>query len=509
MENLPSPRATGGRGWRETDARPGVAAYASAAAIVFVTIGLAFVLHRLIPHANLSLLFLTVVLIVAARAGLGPSLLASVLSFLAFNYFFTRPYYTLKVADEGDVATLAFFLVMASITGNLGARMRREVHRRRKSLRRMSDLYEFSRLMSAAVDPAAIPGQLAMHLQASLDRPVRVLVANGDGAPLEQARAGTAPELSTAVVEQAWHALDPAAVTNGPWTFFRLEAGDQKVGLAAVYGPIAEDLADSARSLCEQAGVAIDRSRLVGDLEETRLVYETEQLRSALLSSVSHDLRTPLASIIGSTTSLLEYGDAFSPADRRELLATIVDESRRLDRHIQNLLDMTRIGRGGLSLRRDWVDLRDVVSGALQRLQGGRRRGEVVTHLPESLPLLWVHGALLEQALVNLLDNALRFSPPDGTVTIEARNLGPALEIDVIDQGPGIPEVERELIFDMFYTVQHGDRGRQGTGLGLTICRAMVGAHGGSVEAFAGPGNRGTCMRITLPLGESTGDESA
>ena len=499
MENL----LVDGRGWREADARAGAAAYAGAAAIVVVTVGLAFVLHELIPHANLSLLFLTVVLVVAARAGLGPSLLASVLSFLAFNYFFTRPYYTLKVADEGDVATLAFFLVMASITGNLGARMRREMRRRRVSLRRISDLYEFSRLMSAAVDPAVIPGQLATHLQASLERPVRVLVANGDALPREQAGAGIAPELPAAVVEQAWKTPATGAFNSGPWTLFRLAAGDQRIGLAAVYGAIGDESADSARSLCEQAGVAIDRSRLVGDLEETRLVYETEQLRSALLSSVSHDLRTPLASIIGSTTSLLEYGEAFSAADRQDLLATIVDESRRLDRHIQNLLDMTRIGRGGLSLRRDWVDLRDVVSGALHRLQDSRRNVEIVTHLPESLPLLWVHGALLEQALVNLLDNALRFSPPDGTVTIAARCREERMEIDVIDQGPGIPDVERELIFDMFYTARHADRGAPGTGLGLTICRAMVGAHGGSVEALAGPGNRGACMRITLPMAEA------
>jgi two-component system sensor histidine kinase KdpD len=358
--------------------------------------------------------------------------------------------------------------------------------------------------MSAAVDPAAIPGQLATHLQASLDRPVRVWVANGNGngQPCERARVGNAPDLPAALVAQAWDAADPGAFFSEPWTFFRLEAGDQKIGLAAVYGAVGGELGDSARSLCEQAGVAIDRSRLVGDLEETRLVYETEQLRSALLSSVSHDLRTPLASIIGSTTSLLEYGDAFSPADRRELLATILDESRRLDRHIQNLLDMTRIGRGGLSLRRDWVDLRDVVSGALHRLHGSRRSVKVVTRLPEPLPLLWVHGALLEQALVNLLDNALRFSPPEGTVTIEAKIRDQTMEIDVIDEGPGIPEGERELIFDMFYTARHGDRGRQGTGLGLTICRAMVGAHGGSVEALAGPGDRGARMRITLPMVE-------
>ena len=467
---------------------------------VIATVGLAFVLHRLMPHANLSLLFLTAVLVVAARTGLGPSLLASMLSFLAFNYFFTRPYYTLKVADEGDVATLVFFLIMASITGNLAARMRREVHGRRISLRRISDLYEFSRLMSAAVSPDVIPGQLAEHLHSSLGRPVRVLVAGDQDTLRQNASAGSAPELPPGLAKRAWAAPGPDEYRCDEWTFFRLEAGDQALGLAAVFGAIDGELADSARSLCEQAGVAMDRSRLVGDLEEARLVYETEQLRSALLSSVSHDLRTPLASIIGSTTSLLEYGDSFSSADRRELLSTVVDEAQRLDRHIQNLLDMTRIGRGGLSLRRDWVDLRDVVSGALHRLQDDRRDVQVITRLPDSLPLLWVHGALVEQALVNLLDNAYRFAPAGSDVAIEARDTDGHMEIDIVDQGPGIPEDERELIFDMFYTARQGDRASRGTGLGLTICRAMVGAHGGSVRAYAGPGSRGTRMCITLPM---------
>lgn len=485
-------------------------AYASAVGIVAGTMALAFLLHRLMPHANLSLLFLTAVLVIAAHAGLGPSLLASVLSFLAFNYFFTRPYYTLKVADEGDVATLAFFLVMASITGNLAARMRREIRKRLESLRRMSELYEFSRLMSSAVDLQPIPTQLATHLHGTLNRPVRVLLAEDGAVPEERAGSGDAPALPVTLVQRAWSQESPGEFTDGSWTLFRVQGGDWSVGLAAVYGDLDEELTYLARSLCEQAGIAMDRNRLVEDLEETRLVYETEQLRSALLSSVSHDLRTPLASIIGAASSVLEYGDSFSPEDRRELLVTVLEESRRLDRHIQNLLDMTRIGQGGLRLRRDWVDLRDVVSSAMTRLHGSMKDVEVVPLLPDTLPLLWVHGVLIEQALVNLLDNAIRFSPPGGSVTIESRSREGSIEIDVCDQGPGIPASEREQIFDMFYTARLGDRGRRaGTGLGLTICRGMAGAHGGTVEALPGPSGRGTRMRITLPLTDAGGRPEA
>ena len=288
---------------------------------------------------------------------------------------------------------------------------------------------------------------------------------------------------------------------KGRWTFIPLATSRGLVGLAAIEAHLDTGQADSARSMCEQAGVVIDRTQLARDLEETRVVYETEQLRSALLSSVSHDLRTPLASIIGSTTSLLEYGESFSPGDRRELLQTVVEESQRLDRHIQNLLDMTRIGKGGLKLRRDWVDLHDMVSSALSRLRAELKDIQVDIEMSSQLPLVWVHGALIEQALVNLLDNAIRFSPAGGRISILARTNGETIEIDVCDQGPGIPVSEREVIFDMFYTARQGDRGKnQGTGLGLTICRGMIGAHHGSVTALPGPEDRGTCMRISLPI---------
>jgi two-component system sensor histidine kinase KdpD len=478
-----------------------VSAYAGAVGMVLITVGLAYLLHRLMPHANLSLLFLTGVLMVAARSGLGPSLLASVLSFLAFNYFFTKPYFTLQVADDGDVATLAFFLVIAAITGNLAARMYREISMRQHSLQRTSELYDFSRQMSSAAGTEAVPAALAQHLHKTLGRGVWVLLSDAGKAPTARTQAGDPPELTTDEIEAAWSSAAPEPVSIAPWTFLVLTTRRELMGLVAIQGDLDPEQLDSVRSLCEQAGVALDRTRLVEDLEETRVVYETEQLRSALLSSVSHDLRTPLASIIGSTTSLLEYGDSFSPDDRRELLETVVEESQRLDRHIQNLLDMTRIGQGGLKLRRDWVDLHDTVSSALNRLRGDLRGLQVDIDIAPTVPLLWIHGVLIEQALVNLLDNAIRYSPDNGRIRVSARAQGAVVEIDVCDEGPGIPESERELVFDMFYTARHGDRGKhKGTGLGLTICRGMVGAHHGEVVALEGPNGQGTCMRISLPI---------
>jgi two-component system sensor histidine kinase KdpD len=213
-----------------------------------------------------------------------------------------------------------------------------------------------------------------------------------------------------------------------------------------------------------------------------------------------------LASIIGSTTSLLEYGDSFSDTDRKDLLSTVVEEAQRLDRHIQNLLDMTRLGQGSLTLRRDWVDLNDIVSSAEERMRDVLK-GSIVHHeIQQGIPLLWLHGVLIEQALVNLLDNAIRFSPPEGVITISAHHEGGDVTIDVCDEGPGVPEPERNRIFDMFYTIRDADRrDLQGTGLGLAICRGMVVAHGGTVAAMEGRDGKGACMRIVLPVMQPDG----
>jgi two-component system sensor histidine kinase KdpD len=242
------------------------------------------------------------------------------------------------------------------------------------------------------------------------------------------------------------------------------------------------------------------RTRLVTELEDARVSGETERLRSALLSSVSHDLRSPLASMIGSASSLASYWSAISEGDRRSLLDTIQQEGERLDRYIQNLLDMTRLGHSGLTLNRDWIGVDELLGSAVSRLQRYQPDVRVQTTIAADVPTIWVHPALIEQAVFNVLENAAKFSPPGEPVQVDAKLVDDALRIDVRDRGPGIPEDERARIFDMFYSVERGDRGRHGTGLGLAICQGMVGAHGGSVQALPRPDGRGTVIRITLPL---------
>lgn len=471
-----------------------------------VAVGVALLFAQLatyvLPHANLSLVFLTAVLIMASRTGLGPGLLTGLLSFLAYNYFFIGPQFTFRVDDDGDIATLLFFLLMAAVTGNLAAGMRREMEKNQASIERLSSLHEFGQRMLSAVDEAQVVSLLRAQLRTALAVPVEVLTPGASGA-LTAPPQGAAEDLDPALADRAWSSTSSDPLEAGGWAFYRLRSPQGPLALVAIQSmPGSEGFNDLARSLCHQASLALDRVMLAGELAAAKLTSETEQLRSALLSSVSHDLRTPLASIIGSTSSLHDYGDAFSPHDRHELLATVLAEARRLDRYIQNLLDMTRIGQGAISLHRDWVDIRDLIASATARLQtAGEAPPPFDVHVDDEVPMLWVHGVLIEQALVNLLDNAARFSPPGGQVAIDAHRVEEHLEITVCDQGPGIPVEEQDKVFDMFYTVRQGDRvGQPGTGLGLAICRGLIGAHGGSVTAHTGHAGRGTCMVVRLPL---------
>ncbi|WKV91558.1 DUF4118 domain-containing protein [Halomonas sp. HAL1] len=258
------------------------------------------------------------------------------------------------------------------------------------------------------------------------------------------------------------------------------------------------------------------RQRLL-ELSEARLAEEQERLRSALLSSVSHDLRTPLASIIGAASSLRTLDAQLTQQDRFELLDGVLSESERLNRYIQNLLDMTRLGHGDMKIERDWAAFDDLVSSARKRLGSILDDLQIKQHWPDDLPLLYVHPALIEQALVNVLENAARFSPPNGCIIIEACCSGtdragksgstkpntddtPTLLFSVTDEGPGIPPALRERVFDMFVTGHEGDRSRHGSGLGLAICRGMLGAHAGQIHASQGPAGIGTTITMSLPL---------
>jgi two-component system sensor histidine kinase KdpD len=305
-----------------------------------------------------------------------------------------------------------------------------------------------------------------------------------------------------------------STLAGSPWWFLPMVVEGGCLGTVGLRFPAGQTLlADEQRQLAEaivqQVALAAERTRLVSGLETARVEGETERLRTALLSSVSHDLRSPLSAVIGAATSLTSYGAQMGESDRRELLESIRSEGERLDRYIQNLLDMTRLGSGPMKLERDWVGLGEILGSAAARLKKLFPAIEIRSDLPAGLPPLWVHPALVEQALFNILENAAKFSPPGEPVRVVGRRADGALVLDVIDRGPGIPAEERRRIFDLFFSAERGDRGPRGTGLGLTIVRGMIGAHGGRVEALAGESGVGTTIRVTLPLVEPPAETAA
>ncbi|WP_426234033.1 DUF4118 domain-containing protein [Pseudomonas sp. TWP3-2] len=484
--------------------------YALALLATVLATALAWAVSSVLPLPNISLVFLAAVLLVAVRSSLGPALACAALSFLTYDFLFIPPNFSFSIQREEDVLTLLFFLLMAALTGNLAARQRRQLQALRDTQEETTELLDLSRKLTAATDRQAVVSAAAQHLNGWSDLQLCLLNRDGQGGwKVETGGPLQFSESERAAADWAWQHDQPAGMGTGTlplgrWWWWPLSVEDGPLALLGVCAKEGQTLSGQRRrlltALSQPLAQALARAQLADDLEAARLHGETEQLRSALLASVSHDLRTPLTSMRGSIDSLLALGEAIPLEDRRELLEGTRDEAERLDRYIQNLLDMTRLGHGALKLARDWVSPADIVGSALNRLRAVLASLQVSTDVPAELPLLFVHAALIEQALVNVLENAARFSPLNGRLQLRAGADDSEVFFSVSDEGPGIPADERAKIFDMFYTAARGDRGGQGTGLGLAICQGMVGAHGGRISVDDGIDGHGTCITLHLPL---------
>jgi two-component system sensor histidine kinase KdpD len=492
--------------------------YALAVVATILASALAWAVASVLPLPNISLVFLAAVLLVAVRSSLGPALACAALSFLTYDFLFIPPNFSFSIQREEDVLTLLFFLLMAALTGNLAARQRRQLQALRDTQEETTELLDLSRKLTAATDRQAVVSAAAQHLDGWSDLQLCLLNRDGPGGwKVETGGPLEFTEAERAAADWAWQHDQPAGAGTGTlpfgrWWWWPLSVEDGPLALLGVCAKEGQTLSGQRRrlltALSQPLAQALARAQLADDLEAARLHGETEQLRSALLASVSHDLRTPLTSMRGSIDSLLALGEAIPLEDRRELLEGTRDEAERLDRYIQNLLDMTRLGHGALKLSRDWVSPADIVGSTLNRLRAVLSSLQVSTEVPTELPLLFVHAALIEQALINVVENAARFSPSHGRLQLRAGADDKELFFSVSDEGPGIPEAERAKIFDMFYTAARGDRGGQGTGLGLAICQGMVGAHGGRISVADGIEGRGTCITMHLPLQEQPAFEN-
>lgn len=502
---------------RKTEAEPAppatfdwrVHTWLGSLACVAVALGLGELLSDTVGINTVPLLFLTAVLVSAVAFGLWPSLLACLASALAYNFFFLPPLYTFTIADPQNVIALFFFALAALIVSNLTARVRAQAITARARARTTEELYLFSRKLAVAANLDDLLWATAHQIALMLKVHVVLLLPEADGIAV---RAGFPPEdqldeADLAAARWCWDKNHPAGrgadtLPGARRLFLPMQTGRGAVGVIGIDrdepGPLlTPDQQRLLDALADQAALAIERVNLVEAVDRARLAVETDRLRSALLTSISHDLRTPLASILGSATSLSGTMDA---ATREALTQNIQEEAERLNRFIGNLLDMTRLESGPLPIKTVPTELADVVGSALGRAGKVLASHGVELRLEPGLPLLDVDEVLLEQAVFNLLDNAAKYTPAGSRITVAAWREGGQVKLQVLDEGAGLPPAELERVFDKFYRAGGADHRRAGTGLGLAICRGFIEAMGGSVVAGNRTGHSGAVFTVSLPV---------
>lgn len=483
--------------------------YLQALALVALVTLLGQPIRPLIDPTNLVMVYLLIVVIAAIRLGRGPSILTAVLSVVAFDFFFVPPRLTFVVADAQYLLTFAGLLVVGIVISTLTSRVREQARQAQRREAQTAASYDLSRELAAAGDLAAILQAVAAHVGQTFARQVIILLPEDETLrPYIPSPDFTLDEEELAVAMWAFHHGQPAGrgtetLPAADARYLPLKTAKGVVGVLGVKPAIAGDsLTQEQRRLMEafanQIALAVERAQLAEQARQAQLLQEAEKLQAALLNSVSHDLRTPLASITGSLSSLREDNAVLDQAVRDDLIETAWEEADRLNRLVGNLLDMTRLEAGALRLKREPSDIQDLVGVALARM-GERLSGrQVHIEVPPDLPLVPLDFVLLVQVLVNLLDNAVKYSPAGTPVGITARQVESEVEISVLDAGPGIPPAELERVFDKFYRIQQPDRAG-GTGLGLSISKGIVEAHGGRIWARNRAGG-GLVMTVTLPL---------
>ncbi|MGQ0548466.1 MAG: DUF4118 domain-containing protein [Armatimonadota bacterium] len=476
---------------------------AISASCLVVTVGMVAVRSSL-SLATVALVYLLLVFLSAVWLGRGPSLTASLLSFLASNYFFTVPYGTFRVASTQDIISLFIFLFVAETTSRLVARLREREAEARGKAWEASTLYALTHDMNASTRPEEILKDLAPRIVGLVGVGTCSIYVPDEAGRLRlyTSAPGSAAEKAEAVAGTAMRAFIAAQpVDDKTDLFLPLTVGDKVVGVLHVTSPRGEVRIPEAtrrllRTFAGQTAGLIERLRLQQEASEAEVLRKTDELKSALLSAVSHDLRTPLASIRIAATGLLQNHLRSDEDARRELLEMIDTEAARLARLVNNLLDLSRIEAGVLKPDKEWRDLEEVVARAVDHVHDRLRAHRVDVDIPAELPLVPLDFTEIEDVLVNLLDNAVRHSPEGTTIRISAAQRDREVVVQMENEGPPIPLDAAGQIFDRFYRVQ---RDRRGLGLGLAICKGLVEAHGGRIWVER-PGEPGARFAFTLPL---------
>jgi two-component system sensor histidine kinase KdpD len=486
--------------------------YFFATLAVALALGAAELVNYWIGVENVDLVFLTAIVGIAVRFGLLPSLFASLASALCYNFFFLPPIYTFTITDPHNIAAFALFTLVAVIVSHVAARGRLQALTAQTRVRTVESLYSFSRKLAGTgtLDDVlwATAFQTAMMLQ------VRAVLLLPDKGML-RVKSGYPPEdmLDDADLAAAkWSFENNRAAGHGSDTlpgakrlFLPMRTGRGAIGVIGIdsdkTGPwLTPDQRRLLDALADQGALAIERVQLVEDMDRVERTAETERLRTALLTSISHDLKTPLASVLGSASTLRDLSDKLTDSEKGELLATVIEESERLNRFIANLLDMTRLESGAVAPKLAPHDLSEIIGSTLQRTTKILRHHAVQLDLATDVPMVSLDAVLFEQVLFNLLDNAAKYAAPGTTVFIRTWRDGNSVVLQILDEGEGIPRDDLEHIFDKFYRVQKTDQVRPGTGLGLAISRGFVEAMNGTIVAANRSDRRGAVFTVRLPF---------
>ena len=492
-----------------------------ATAAVALAVGIGRGMNALTPFPNVSMIFLLAVLFPAVTFGVVPAIFASLLSFLAYNFFFIEPLHTFTVAQPHELFALVVFLGIAVITAALGGRIREQIRVAADRTRAARRLYEFTRKLSGLAGVDAVCEGAASEINASLARATVVLLEQDDNLMLS---AAWPPEdaLEAASMSAARWAFvhdEPAGADTGtlpmvPWLFLPLRTPRNRVGVVGIAQgrgtpPPDPEARALLETLADQTAAALERALLTRDMVTARAAAETERMRNTLLASISHDFRTPLASILGSATSLIEFGAKLEEAARLGLLVDIRQEAETLDEMVRNLLAITRIDSGALELRWDWIDLREIAERVVHAARRRGARQQLAIDLPDDLPLVRGDATLIEQAVGNVVGNAVAHTPAEARVTVDAVVSPGGIDLRVADDGPGIDPSMLPHVFEKFVTARRGPApaggdGGEGTGLGLAIAKGIMAAHQGAITAQSPVAyGRGTRIVMIFPRTET------
>jgi two-component system sensor histidine kinase KdpD len=491
--------------------------YPTSLAITILCTLVGWALLGQLSPSNLIMIYLVGVVFMATRFGLGPSILASILSVAAFDFFFVPPYFTFAVSDTQYLVTFVVMLIVAIVISNLTSNVRLQAKIAGYRERRSRSLYAMTKALIVARTEEEVVRIASQHIEAEFRGRIALLLSGEDGkleaaqAPVEAATLSADSGVAQWVRDHNEEAGRGTGTLSGSQaTYFPIRGSAGVLGVFAIdvsnlrriFVPEQRQLLEAFLTLFAEA---FERVRLAKMAQSTRVRVETESLRNALLSAISHDLRTPLATIVGASSSLVESTKQLSPDAREELSRTVYEEAQRMASLANNILDMARLDAGKIDLNLQWVPLEEIVGSVMARLRRRLEGRGVSVDLAPDLPLLKVDAVMMEQVLVNLLENAAKYTPAGARIEIAGRKSpdGRWVEMSVADRGPGIPEEESEKLFDKFYRVPaQRERAQSGVGLGLAICRAILQAHGGAIEA----GNRpdgGAVISFRLPIEEA------